>query len=654
MSASVAAETDEPLFILPGFYPDAVGFAIRTTIALLLAYFVAFWMQLDAASTVGVCVAIVAQPSPGMALSKAIYRIAGTLLGGVAAVVFTGLFAQDRTMLLVAFTLWLGLCTFVAALLRDFRSYGAVLCGYTVGLIAIDSIDAPGAVFVLAMNRVAAILLGVVAVAIVNSVLARNAAYETLAADLGAQVDEMTALALDTLAGREVLDDAACVRRGTAILALETQASYAANELADGHVRSAGARSAIAALLGMLSASRSLSFVLPVAAVEPATRAVLDDAAAAIRDPAVTMPPMPAWSTARQAFLQERAVDLQAQHALARDGLRTLTGELPGGRRVRLGVHYDATGAALNALRTVIAVALGSIFCILAGWSDSVLLLEIQAAFTALFAMQPNPSSAVVGYILPLPLAALVVGVVGFLLLPLVSGFLLFGLTVAPVVFLASLAIRHPRTLRYGPAFLWYFVLLLAPANNQSFDIGGFINSVALLAVSLLFILWAFQLILPVSPRRRLARLANAIVKDLRRTLVRGRILEQATAQSLQYDRLTQVKLWLGRPTPARQAVLHRLFAFAEFETVLDQAWTALDAALGMAPGLAEPVATARTSLIQADPAMMVTAAHALLEHAHASRAREAVLRAVSALFGAQDLLTRQARALRLYGVLRS
>ena len=124
---------------------------------MLLAYLVAFAIQLDTASSAGLCVAIVAQPTPGMAMSKAVYRALGTILGGIVALIMTGLFPQDRTMLLVGFTLWLGGCTFVAALLRDFRSYGAVLCGYTVGIIAVAEIDAPDTVFLATLNRVAAI-----------------------------------------------------------------------------------------------------------------------------------------------------------------------------------------------------------------------------------------------------------------------------------------------------------------------------------------------------------------------------------------------------------------------------------------------------------------------------------------------------------------
>jgi len=72
---------------LPGFMPDALGFATRFAAALPLAYLVAFAMRLDSASSAGLCVAIVSQASPGMAMPKMLHRVAGTLAGGLAALV---------------------------------------------------------------------------------------------------------------------------------------------------------------------------------------------------------------------------------------------------------------------------------------------------------------------------------------------------------------------------------------------------------------------------------------------------------------------------------------------------------------------------------------------------------------------------------------
>ena len=68
--AEVEAPRDPPLSLVPlGFTPDAVGFALRTALAVLLAYYAAFFAQVEAASSAGVCVAIVAQPAAGWATS---------------------------------------------------------------------------------------------------------------------------------------------------------------------------------------------------------------------------------------------------------------------------------------------------------------------------------------------------------------------------------------------------------------------------------------------------------------------------------------------------------------------------------------------------------------------------------------------------------
>ena len=255
MTAAAVSQPREPYLVLPGFAPGALGFALRTTVALLLTYFIAFWAQLESASSAGLCVAIVAQSSPGMALSKALYRIIGTVFGGAVAVALVGAFGQDRTTLLVLFTLFLGLCTFVASLLRDFRSYGAVLSGYTVGIIAVQNIDMPQNVFLVTLDRVAAILLGIVCVALVNTALVRSVAFETLVSGLRRSRQRMQD-AFDEAADRAtLLDPMQGAADGADILALTTQASYAATELPDGLTRMSGARAAIAGLLSMLSAA---------------------------------------------------------------------------------------------------------------------------------------------------------------------------------------------------------------------------------------------------------------------------------------------------------------------------------------------------------------------------------------------------------------
>ena len=46
----------------------------RTWLAIVLSLFIAFWLQLESASSAAVTVAILAQPTRGQAFTKAVYR----------------------------------------------------------------------------------------------------------------------------------------------------------------------------------------------------------------------------------------------------------------------------------------------------------------------------------------------------------------------------------------------------------------------------------------------------------------------------------------------------------------------------------------------------------------------------------------------------
>lgn len=642
MSSSVNPAFREPLLVLPGFMPGAVGFAVRLTLALLLAYLIAFAIQLDTASSAGLCVAIVAQATPGMTLSKAKYRAIGTLVGGVAGVAFVAMFPQDRTMLLAAFALWLGACTFIAAVLRDFRSYGAVLCGYTVGVIAVGSIDAPSGVLLAALNRVAAILIGIASMAVVNLLLSGPAAYERLVTSLQQRLSEAEGLALSALRGEALPAEPLPAQVAAAILALRTEATYAATELTGGKVRSAGAMAAIAGLLGMLSATRALE---TGQSRDPATRRALDDAAQRLagNQPPAPLDTLPADPHA--AMMLDRANELLQQRMMVQAGLLQLQeGDRPAAQTAvpvcRLPVYRDWIGAGLSAARTVLAVGLGGLFCVASGWPGTTLLLVQFSAFTALLGMQPNPTAAAVNIGMGLPGGALAAGVIGFLLLPQASGFVPFALALAPFAFAFGLAGQHPATARFGPGLLLYLTLLLSPANTESFDFAAFLNTVMIQIVALLFMLLAFRLILPVSPLRRLFRAADSIGQALRRAMEsRPPHHDRIAARSLRVDRLAQAQVWLGRVTPSRRAVLTRLSAFSELASALRRADAGLHA-------LDQPIP-------QREPRAMDAAAQDVLTRKY-PRGEDTywALHAAGGLHEAAILLQRHGRALRRYGVL--
>src|SRR5467141_4561015 len=149
----------------------ALLFGLRLWVAVCLALYIAFWLELDNAYWAGTSAAIVCQPHLGASLRKGWFRMIGTVIGAVAIVVLTACFPQDRAPFLVGLALWGAGCALVATLLRNFAAYSAALAGYTVAIIASDQLGATGGpngqAFMLAVFRASEICIGIVCAGIV-------------------------------------------------------------------------------------------------------------------------------------------------------------------------------------------------------------------------------------------------------------------------------------------------------------------------------------------------------------------------------------------------------------------------------------------------------------------------------------------------------
>src|SRR4051794_12356001 len=141
-------------------------YGLRLWAAVCLALYLAFWLQLENPSWAGTTAAIVCQPALGASLRKGWFRLIGTVIGAVAAVVITACFPQSRSGFLLGLAFWGGACAFAATLLRNFAAYAAALSGYTAATIAGDLLGqiggVSGDVFTLAVARASEISLGIV------------------------------------------------------------------------------------------------------------------------------------------------------------------------------------------------------------------------------------------------------------------------------------------------------------------------------------------------------------------------------------------------------------------------------------------------------------------------------------------------------------
>ena len=143
----------------------ALLYGIRLWAAVCLALFVAFQLELENPSWAGASAAIVCQPVLGASLRKGWFRLVGTVIGAVAAVVLSACFPQNRAAFLLGLAFWGGVCALSATLLRNFASYAAALAGYTAAIICGDELGQVGGVngdaFNLAVARGTEISIGI-------------------------------------------------------------------------------------------------------------------------------------------------------------------------------------------------------------------------------------------------------------------------------------------------------------------------------------------------------------------------------------------------------------------------------------------------------------------------------------------------------------
>ena len=594
VSTAAPAPVAKPLAWLPKipWPPGTAWFALRTWVALGVAFYAAFYLELDGASSAGVCVLIVAQPQQGMVLSKSIYRFVATIVGVCLAILLTALFPQDRTMLLASFAVIMAFQTALGTLLRDFRSYACILAGYTIAIISIANIDTPSEAFSASVNRVAAIVVGIAAVGLTNAFMATAESSRSLISKLRAATKEINALALEAIDRRRAPDPATCIDLSARLMPLRSEISFATPEKPNGHARAKGGRSALLGLLEMLSAIQAVGAGLgnlegaPSATVDKALDIVRE--ALRLQNPEKTRPALRALAlealqggtlSMREAFVLERISFMIQTLGNVRDGLRSLRIGRPPRRDVMIELHQDGFAIVLNGIRILVAIGIVSALSVWTGIADTATAILYTAVFVSLGAVQPNPMIMGKTALFGMPAVVVAGSIYSFFLFPLLTGYPLFILALAPLVVAMCWFIMIGMG-GAGLVFSVQTIVLISPTNLQTLDPPTFVSTATMLAVSGASIFLSFLLILPVDPAARRLRLALSVGRELRRALADVGHREQPRA-SLHYDRLAQFKTWQGNAAPslARRNTMKRLVDVGNLALAVRRAWRGLDRA---------------------------------------------------------------------------
>jgi uncharacterized membrane protein YccC len=355
-----------------GFPLSAWAFALRTWAAMMLALYVAFWLQLASASSAAVTVGILSMPTRGQAYQKAIYRLLMTVVGVVVSIVIAGLFTQSRDLFIIGFAGWLGLCVYACGLLDGNRAYGAVLAGYTVAIVAVQQIDSPQNIFLTGVDRGAAIAVGIVALALVNDVFLAPNVHTILAGKLAAMHQRVRTFALAILRG-ESADPIQSANLLREITALHPDISALVIESSAGWARGAAARTAAVALVAEVSATNAIAS-LPAATL-PSLRSALARALANAlgEDSRGLRLRLQQRIEARDADTNDalfacHAVDLLTEDQRAQEAIEDLEADQRPPCHVRAPIYRSREAAARNGLRAFLAVLISAILFVLGGW----------------------------------------------------------------------------------------------------------------------------------------------------------------------------------------------------------------------------------------------------------------------------------------------
>jgi uncharacterized membrane protein YccC len=548
-------------------------YGLRLWAAVCLALFLAFWLELDNPSWAGTSAAIVCQPVLGASMRKGWFRLIGTVIGAIAAVVLSACFPQHRAGFLLGLAFWGAVCALIATLLRNFASYSAALAGFTAAIIVGDELGAVGGpngdAFQLAVARTSEICIGIVCAGAVLATTDLGGARQRLATLLAGLSAEIAGGLVHAVQFPEQLPEAPRTQRRRLALRLAglgTVIDQAAGEISNLPLRPRAVQAAADSLFDVIAAWRLVAThleFLPAGAVQAsrASESLPNDLInpAVIGDPtqwqnhALALRATLHKALRRLLLLPTESPSLRLIYDSTAEGFlalgRAATGVLlidhpwlvRSPRHARLRVP-DLLPALINAMRAFLTIAAASLIWIWTAWPSGATFITFAVIAITMFTPQEDAAYAMArtftaGSVLAVIFAALI----AFALLPQVTSFWGFCVALGLVLVPAGALAAQPWQQGVFFAIQANFIPLLSPSNPSVYDPPGYYNSAMAILGGIVFAMLAMRLMPPMPPAWRARRLLALTLRDLRR-LTHGKVPSSSKEwESRTYSRLSVV-----------------------------------------------------------------------------------------------------------------
>jgi uncharacterized membrane protein YccC len=449
-------------------------FSFKTFAAALLALFIAFWAAIDDPRWAVLTVFVVSQPDSGLVVAKSFYRMLGTVAGVLVSIALVFAFAQYGELFLASLAAWIAFCCFAARTARNFASYGFQLAGYTVAIVGLPAALEPSGAYPLIVARFTEISLGIACATLVSRlVFVRELRPKVVALvhDLTRRADHFAALAIDPAADREcIADERAQLTKD--FVAVEEMQQSAFFESADARLRYNAQRELRDAAVELCAVAEGATARRVGPVPHPATtrlRGLICDA----ND-------TPAGNGAVVSTLV-RAADDQAV-ARARARLRQSVTAFERGEDLpepdAADVFWpDPVGAALSAIRAVLAIVITSAFWFATAWPNGPTAVVVAAIVCTLFATMQQPDKIALACAATVLVAAAPVFVTQFYFIPVAVDFLSLAVALAPLLLTSGYILAQPGIGPLGMLSAVYFTYASSINNVMSYDAVAFFNS---------------------------------------------------------------------------------------------------------------------------------------------------------------------------------
>ncbi|MBF6987825.1 FUSC family protein [Cupriavidus sp. IK-TO18] len=197
-----ATRTHGWLRALAAAYPDYAPWlhSLKVFGAAMLALGVALALGLPRPYWAMATVYLVSSPLAGATHAKGTYRILGTLLGAVSAVVLVPLLVDEPVLLMAAIACWTGALLYLSLLEPAPRNYICLLAAYTLPIVALPTVTHPAAVFGMGLARIEEIVIGIACASVVSAVVFPVRTTPALAARASAWLDHASRWIRDIMA----------------------------------------------------------------------------------------------------------------------------------------------------------------------------------------------------------------------------------------------------------------------------------------------------------------------------------------------------------------------------------------------------------------------------------------------------------------------